>query len=297
MHNSDGSNTAVTVRAYHVPQSVSTATALLAQGEAAVIAGGTDLVPQQRTGSGTWQPVLVSIRRIKALRGVREQAGQLWLGPLTTVSELLCDPLIARYAPVLTRAADCFASSQIRNAATLGGNICNASPAGDLLVPLMLLDAEVELSCSRDGVISTRCLPIEEFLVGPGSTQRQPAELLTGIRLPLVDAARIFVFEKFGTRPALDIATVSVGLLAVAAGDCLQQVRVALGAVAPVVLRARAAEAVLEGRRLDNEVITAAVAAALEEINPIDDVRASGWYRSELVRNLLTRVLRNAVAS
>jgi CO/xanthine dehydrogenase FAD-binding subunit len=88
-----------------------------------------------------------------------------------------------------------------------------------------------------------------------------------------------------------------VGLLAVAAGDCLQQVRVALGAVAPVVLRARAAEAVLEGRRLDNEVITAAVAAALEEINPIDDVRASGWYRSELVCNLLTRVLRNAVAS
>ena len=82
-----------------------------------------------------------------------------------------------------------------------------------------------------------------------------------------------------------------------AAGERLQQVRVALGAVAPVVLRARAAEAVLEGRRLDDEAITAAVAAALEEINPIDDVRASGWYRSELVRNLLTRVLRNAVAS
>ncbi len=285
------------VHAYHAPDSVTAATALLADGQGAVIAGGTDLVLQRRAAPSSWQPVLVSIRRIDALYGVREDEGWLWLGPLTTVSELLLNPLVARYAPVLCRAADCFASSQVRNAATLGGNLCNASPAGDLLVPLILLDAQVELCCFEDGVTRVRSLPVEQFLIGPGRTSRQPNELLTAVRLPFSQGTRIFAFEKFGTRPALDIATVSVGLSAVRTGDCLTQVRVALGAVAPTALRAREVEAVLENRKLDDETIASAASAAIEEINPIDDVRASSWYRKELIHNLLMRVLRNAIDS
>jgi CO/xanthine dehydrogenase FAD-binding subunit len=285
------------VHAYHAPDSVTAATALLADGQGAVIAGGTDLVLQRRAAPSSWQPVLVSIRRIDALYGVREDEGWLWLGPLTTVSELLLNPLVARHAPVLCRAADCFASSQVRNAATLGGNLCNASPAGDLLVPLILLDAQVELCCFEDGVTRVRSLPVEQFLIGPGRTSRQPNELLTAVRLPFSQGTRIFAFEKFGTRPALDIATVSVGLSAVRTGDCLTQVRVALGAVAPTALRAREVEAVLENRKLDDETIASAASAAIEEINPIDDVRASSWYRKELIHNLLMRVLRNAIDS
>lgn len=296
-HHTDQAESTGSVRAYHAPDSVTAATALLADGQGAVIAGGTDLVLQRRATPSSWQPVLVSVRQIDALYGVREDEGWLWLGPLTTVSELLLDPLVAHHAPVLRRAADCFASSQIRNAATLGGNLCNASPAGDLLVPLILLDAQVELCCSDEGVTRVRSLPVEQFLIGPGRTSRQPNELLTAVRVPFVQDTRVFAFEKFGTRPALDIATVSVGLSAVRTGDRLTQVRVALGAVAPTALRAREVEAVLENRKLDDETIASAVVAAMEEINPIDDVRASSWYRKELIHNLLMRVLRNAADS
>ncbi|PIV72282.1 MAG: xanthine dehydrogenase family protein subunit M, partial [Rhodocyclales bacterium CG17_big_fil_post_rev_8_21_14_2_50_68_7] len=142
-----------------------------------------------------------------------------------------------------------------------------------------------------DGTLVRRVLPLEEFLVGPGRTRRRPDELLATVRVPAAAPDAIWRFFKSGTRPALDISAVSIGLLARKAGNALHEVRIALGAVAPTVVRARAAEATLEGRVLNPETMEAAACAARDEVHPISDVRASAWYRKELIHNMLRRML------
>jgi xanthine dehydrogenase FAD-binding subunit len=179
----------------------------------------------------------------------------------------------------------------VRNAGTVGGNICNASPAGDTLVPLLVLDAEVELVSRSNGAVRTRRLPLTEVLVGPGRTRREPGELLAAIRVPLPAAGFVGCFHKHGTRPALDIATVSVAAGGVRRAGRLEGARVAFGAVAPTPVRGYATERVLEGVPLDAARIAAAAETAVGEARPISDVRASAWYRGELVRNVTRRVL------
>ena len=258
-----------------------------------VLAGGTDLMPQLHAGRLTRSGTLLNIRRVPGLDAVTLEGATLRIGALTTVAQLLVDPLVRTHAPLLAQAADHFASDQIRNAATLGGNVCNASPAGDLLAPMLALDAEVELaSLADDGSVQLRRFPLEGFFTGPGTTVRQPHELLTAVRVPLAPAGQLTRFYKTGTRPALDISTISIALAAQrdAAGR-LHSVRVALGAVAPTPLRAGRTEALLEGRLLNAALAAQAAECAAEEVKPIDDVRASAWYRKELVRNMTRRIL------
>ncbi|MEQ1805438.1 MAG: FAD binding domain-containing protein [Burkholderiaceae bacterium] len=266
---------------------------------ACVLAGGTDLMPQLNAGRLRCATTLLNIRRVPGLDAVRVEGASLRIGALATVAQLLIDPLVRRHAPLLTQAADHFASDQIRNAATLGGNVCNASPAGDLLAPLLALDAEVELlSLADDGSTQLRRLAMDGFFTGPGSTVREPHELLTAVRIPLAPGGQVSRFYKTGTRPALDISTISIALAAQrdAAGE-LHRVRIALGAVAPTPLRARRTEALLEGSFLDAALGKQAADCAAEEANPIDDVRASAWYRRELVRNMILRVLRDVTVN
>ena len=258
-----------------------------------VLAGGTDLMPQMRAGKIRRADTLLNIRRVPGLDAVSVEGALLRIGALTTVAQLLVHPLVHTHAPLLAQAADHFASDQIRNAATLGGNICNASPAGDLLPPLLALDAEVELvSRAEDSSTHVRRLPLHAFFTGPGATLREPHELLTAVWMPLAPDGRATRFYKTGSRPALDISTISIALAAQrdAAGR-LHGVRIALGAVAPTPLRARHTEALLEGRLLDGALAAQAADCAAEEVKPIDDVRASAWYRKELVRNMIRRIL------
>ena len=215
------------------------------------------------------------------------------IGALTQITELLDSELVKAKMPILWEACNHFASDQIRNAATLGGNVCNASPAGDSLVPLLVLGAHVRLASHAAGVLQERVLPIGEFIVGPGRTQRTATELLTTIELPAPKAGWVDGFFKFGTRPALDISTIAIGIGGIRLEGALHDVRVAFGAVAPTPIRSPSAERVLEGRRLDEETIALAAQAADEDIHPISDIRASDWYRHELVRNLLKRMLHN----
>jgi len=285
------------VERYAAPESLDEALDLLADGDATVLAGGTDLMVQAQAGRVRYRGTLLNVRRIAALRGVRVDGDALVLGALTTISDLLDDPQVAAHAPLLAQAADQFASMQIRNAATVGGNVCNASPAGDTLVPMLALDAEVELATRTDGATVSRRLPLEQFLLGPGRTARALHELLVALHVPLGSGDRFTAFDKFGTRPALDISTVSLAICGRRADGGLADVRVAYGAVGPTPLRARATEALLEGRPLDDATIEAAAAAAHAEVSPIDDVRASAWYRRELVRNLTRRMLRHAAAT
>ncbi len=279
------------IATYAAPRSLDEAFALLRSGEVTILAGGTDLMAQTQSGKSSFKPTLMNIRRVPELSGITDANGVVRIGALTTVTDLRDSVMVRQRFGALWQACDHFASDQIRNAATIGGNICNASPAGDTLVPLLVLDARVVLAGKPNGSVRRRTLPLAEFLVGPGRTAREPTELLEAVEIPVPAAGFISSFFKFGTRPALDISLISIGLGAVRDGRRLTGVRVAFGAVAPTAIRAPATEAILEGRTLDAATIAAAATAAVGEIHPIGDIRASAWYRRELVGNMLRRML------
>ncbi|MEW5864139.1 MAG: xanthine dehydrogenase family protein subunit M [Pseudomonadota bacterium] len=285
------------VERFAAPRSLQEALEILRAGEVTVLAGGTDLMPQSHSGKLPLARVLMSVRRVPELQGITETEGTIRIGAATTIRELRASGLVRGRLPILWQACDRFASDQVRNAATIGGNVCNASPAGDTLVPLLVLEAQAVLVSKPDGAIEERRLPLAEFFLAPGRTRRQPEELLRAIEVPTPPANFVSEFYKFGTRPALDISAISIGFGAVREGGVLRQVRIALGAVAPTPMRASRAEAALEGAAPDEQALAAAAAAALEETRPISDVRASDWYRRELVRNMLPRVVRHACES
>ncbi len=276
---------------YCVPTSIAEATQLLQHGAATILAGGTDLTPQCEAGTRTFAPALVNVQRIEEMRGISLSNDRHRIGGLTTVTEILESGSLMKDVPVLVEAADHFASPQIRNAATLAGNLCNASPAGDMCIPLLLLDAEVELASWVDGALSTRLLALSEFFSGPGKTVLKENEILTAVEFSQPGDGFSASFQKSGPRPALEISTVSMGFGARLDHGLLAGVRVTIGAVAPTPLRARATEAVLEGQALDADLTTRAVEAVRQEVSPINDLRASAWYRKHLSGVYMRRAL------
>ncbi len=261
-------------QAYAAPATIAAAARLLADGEAVLLAGGTDLMLGHDPGQARH---LVNIGRIEALRGIEIGRNRIRIGALATVSEVLEHDDLRRAAPLLAMTADRFASPQIRNAATVGGNIANASPAADMVVSLLALDAEVELTAWRDGALTTRRLPLAEVITGPGATVIARDEILTTVDFARPAEGHFGGFEKSGPRPALEIAVVSAALAGGFRDGALRNVRIALGAVAPTPIRAEAAR----------------VAAA--EADPIDDVRGSAWYRRHLVSVYVGRLLADAL--
>jgi xanthine dehydrogenase FAD-binding subunit len=279
------------IQSYAAPRTLDEAADILRAGNVTIFAGGTDVMPQMKTGRLKLQPTLMNIRHIPDLHGISQAQGTVRIGALTTMTELLNSELVRERLNALWQACDHFASDQLRNASTIGGNICNASPAGDTLVPLLAFDAKVVLAGKPNGALATRTMPLADFFVAPGRTKREANELLIAVEMPLPPADFVSEFFKFGTRPALDISTISIGLAAVRKGKTLRAVRVAFGSVAPTPIRAPQTEAAIEDKPLDDATIEAAVAAAAKEIHPISDVRASDWYRRELVHNILQRML------
>lgn len=281
------------LKRYFSPTSLDQAVECLKDGDVTILAGGTDLTPQSQAGRIKFKQTLMNIRRIPQLSGITLEGDEIRIGALSTITEVMEHPLVRERLPVLAEACDHFASDQIRNAATIGGNICNASPAGDTLIPLLVLDACVELASMPEAKLYRHCMPLAEFFVGPGKTRKSLCELVTGVRIPLPGPDRIARFYKHGTRPALDISAISIGVAADVANGVMTKVRVAFGAVAPTPVRAKATEKALEGRRLDEATIAAAAHAARDEVSPIDDVRATAWYRKEMIHNMTKRVLEN----
>jgi carbon-monoxide dehydrogenase medium subunit len=280
--------------AYRKAQTVEEAVALMSQEEGArVIAGATDVLVRWR--QGVWKPrYVLNIKDIPGLDEIRYRPDTgLSLGALVKVRALELDPLVRAHYPALTQAATAFAGVQIRNLATVGGNVCNASPAGDTLPALVAYDAECRL-VGRDG---ERVLPLREFFQGPGHTALRPAELLVELRLPPPPPRTGALYIKHSPRHSMDIATVGVASivsLAERQGVC-QQVRIALGAVAPTVIRAEAAEAVLLGHEVTAERITQAAQAAAAMVRPIDDIRGTAAHRRAMVIPLVRRTLHVAV--
>ncbi|MCL4802518.1 MAG: FAD binding domain-containing protein, partial [Burkholderiales bacterium] len=195
-----------TIDTYLAPTRLDEALEALRAGGATILAGGTDLMPQSQSGKTPLGRRLVNVRRVPELHGVVLASGALHIGALTTITGLMANELVRRHLPILIEACEHFASSQIRNVATLGGNVCNASPAGDTLVPLLALGAAVELACKPAGAVATRAMPLAEFVVGPGRTGRAPGELVTAVLVPVPPAGGVQRFYKFGTRPGLDIS-------------------------------------------------------------------------------------------
>lgn len=279
------------IKSYRSPKSLEEATEILRGGNVTVLAGGTDLMPQSQAGRLQFQPVLMNVRHVPELNGIAEQGTAVRIGALVTVTELLESALVRERLNLLWQACDHFASDQIRNAATIGGNLCNASPAGDTLVPLLALDATVVLASKPNGTLQSRRVPLAQFLLGPGRTCRTSAELLAAVEVPLPPAGFTGVFYKHGSRPGLDISTISIAVGARRDGGKLRDVRVAFGSVAPTPIRAPRTEAALEGRPPDAGTLEAASQVALQEVRPISDLRGSDWYRRELIHNMLKRAL------
>jgi carbon-monoxide dehydrogenase medium subunit len=258
-----------------------------------IVAGATDFLVRWR--QGLWKPrSVLSIQRIPGLDRVDySPATGLSLGSLVTIRTLELHPLIQQHYPALSQAATTFAGVQIRNLATVGGNICNASPSGDTLPALIACGAE----CRLIGPEDERLVPLESFLLGPGRTTLRPAEILMELHLPPPPPHTGAVYIKHSPRSAMDISTVGVASVVTLKGrdGVCQEVRITLGAVAPTVMRARSAEALLRGQRLEAGLIQQAARAATEDARPIDDIRGTARHRRAIVEALTGRTLRSAI--
>lgn len=249
-----------------------------------VMAGGTDLLARPRRAP---PPLIACLERIECLGRTGEEDGCLRLGACETHARLLRHPLVGARLPVLSRGLAVLGSPLVRNMGTLGGNIVTASPAGDTLPALYALDAAVEIA-SRRGL---RRVPLAGFVLGPGRVALEPGEIVSAVLVPVGAPGARHHFEKVGRRDALAIAVVSLAAVLRLDGDgVVERASLALGSVAPTVVRCPRAEAVLTGNRLERHVLLAAGEALVEEISPIDDLRASAAYRRTVAANLLLRL-------
>lgn len=269
--------------------------ALTAHSRARILAGGTDVVLQQRHGSGPQPRAVVDIKRIRGAGDLRLDArGGLTIGPAVTMSQLEQSSEAARLFPALVQGAAAVGSVQIRNRATVVGNICNAAPSADTAPGLIVLGARARI-LGPDG---RRSLPVERLMAGPGKTALARGELVTAIQVPAPAPRSGSAYARHTPRHSMDIAVAAVGA-AVELGEdgvTCKRARLCLGAVAPTPLRALGAERLLRGRELADEDLEVAAAAAAEECRPISDVRASAEFRRELVRVLTRRMLEAALA-
>jgi carbon-monoxide dehydrogenase medium subunit len=277
---------------YREARTIDEAVEMLSQDDGGrMVAGATDVLIRWRQGAWTPRYVL-NIKRIPGLDEVHYNPAEgLRLGALVKIRTLEQHPLIRQHYPALTQAAAAFAGVQIRNLATLGGNVCNASPAGDTLPALLAYGA----SCHLAGPGGTRVVPLAEFVQGPSQTTLRPAELLVELRLPPPLPRTGALYIKHSPRSTMDIATIGVASVVSLADEVCQQVRIVLGAVAPTVIRAPGAEALLTGHTPDAERLQQAAQAAMAAASPIDDIRGTAAHRRAIVRPLVQRTLHYAV--
>jgi xanthine dehydrogenase iron-sulfur cluster and FAD-binding subunit A len=260
-------------------------------GQARLVAGGTDvLVELQRDKQCI--PLLIDISSLPGLKYVHCDGERLYLGAIATHNDVVASPACVQHALPLVEACREVGAPQIRTRATLAGNLITASPANDAITPLLALGAEVVLVSSR----GERVVPLHEFYLGVRRTILEPDELLREIRLPAMMANQRGLFLKLGLRRAQAISVINVALVLTFVGECVSDARIALGSLAPTVLRAGTAEVYLRGKRLDRAVCEEAGRLAIADVLPIDDVRASATYRRTTLANLVTYGLQHIAA-
>lgn len=271
--------------AYHRPRTIANALDLANEfPDARFIAGGTDMMVKINTGA-LRPPALISLRAIPELCGI-DFGSETAIGALTTIADLLRDEELGRRYPLLIEAARSLGGPQIRNVATIGGNLCNCSPCADTAPALLAYEARVRLV----GPAGERVMALEDFMTGPGQTCSAPEEILTQVLLPSAPKGAVGTYLKKG-RVKMDLAIVSLAALVVAEHDVLSRVWLAAGSVAPVCLRLRAAEDLLAGQRPSTDLVEQAAGLAMDAVAPIDDQRASADYRRRLVGVYLRRAI------
>jgi CO/xanthine dehydrogenase FAD-binding subunit len=272
----------------YVPHSLQEALKYLSENapSAVPIAGGTNLTVDMR--SGRHHPkVLVAVDRLTELKGIHRDNGNIAVGSGTCIADLLNEPLISQHAPALVQAARVFANPLIRNRATVGGNLSDASPAADSAPPLLIADAEVELM-SQAG---SRRVPLAEFFIGVRKTQLKPGELIKTVYFPIASPQCKFGYYKLGLRKADAISVVSVAVMLEGQKGRCTRARIALGSVAPVPTRALAAEEALRNQPIGDALLSEAARLAAESASPISDLRSSADYRRRMVAVLVRRLL------
>jgi xanthine dehydrogenase iron-sulfur cluster and FAD-binding subunit A len=273
---------------YYTPTSIDETLRLLAEhGPAArVVAGGTDLLVELRQGTRKAE-VLIDVSRVGGLDGITAEGNVLRLGPLVSHSRLVASRLVSEHAFPLAQAAWSIGGPQIRNQGTLGGNLVTASPANDTIPPLLALGATVVLR----SLYATREVALADFYRGVRKVDMAPEEMVVEVRLPLLAADERGIFLKLGLRRAQAISVVNAAVVLRVEGGEVQGARIALGSVAPTVIRAAAAEEALLGSALTEDAVAQAAELAALAAAPIDDIRAGADYRRQGVRVLVRRAL------
>jgi carbon-monoxide dehydrogenase medium subunit len=259
---------------------------------AKVLAGGTDLLVKMKQNIERPEYVL-SLNRIGQLRYIdyNDKEG-LRIGALTTLSDLAASPVIRQKFNVLDQAIRMMASHQIRNRATIGGNLCNASPAGDTAPPLIGLGGQARVV----GLAGERVIPLVDFFSGLGCTVLKSDEILTEVQIPNPSPRTAGAYLKLSPREK-DLATVAVATIITldSQGQVCEDINIVLGAVAPTVMRSFKAEAVVKGKTVEDELIQQSAQAASEEARPMSDIRGSAKYRKEMVKVLTKWAIRQAL--
>jgi CO/xanthine dehydrogenase FAD-binding subunit len=255
-----------------------------------MVAGGTDLLPQMKNG-------LVKPARVVDLSGIAELqklevdgSGALHIGSAVSARTVELSPLVRDGFLGVAEGAGVIGSYQVRNLATVGGNVCNAAPSADVSPPLVALDTVVVIA----GPDGQRLLPITDFFQGVRRTALQPGEVVVEFVVPKPEAGTGSTYLRHTPRRELDIAVVGVGTTLTIAGGKCTRARIALGAVAPVIVRATEAEASLEGQEITPELLDKAAQLAVGSAKPISDQRGSAEYRLHLTRVLTRRTLQTA---
>ncbi len=277
---------------YFAPKTLETALHLLAEkGEGArVMAGGTDLVIKMK--HGLLKPrAIIALKEITGLDRIHFQAKKgLTIGATALLADVASHPDILKHYPSVAYAARETANVQIRNMGTVGGNLCNAAPSADNAPTLIAMKAEATLSSLK----GERRLPLDQLLTGPGQTAIEPGEIMTSIFVPLLPPKSGTSYQHVSARGKVDISAICVGVMATFDGETCSEVRICLGAVAPIPLRAKKTEKLVQGQKWNPELIQKAGDQAAKEAKPITDVRASAAYRKEMVAVLTRRALEEA---
>jgi carbon-monoxide dehydrogenase medium subunit len=280
---------------YYAPNSLSEAISLLQhQGPGGkLLAGGTDLLVQIKE-RGMVPKYVVSLRKVSELQSLTHNTdGSLTIGARVTMRRLELDPAVLQRFSAIAQAAALVGSIQVRNSATVGGNLCNAAPSADTAPAFIALGAQVHLT----GPQGERTIPVEQLFAGPGRTSLNSGEVLTSITVPTPGAHSGSAYLRHTPRAELDIAVVGVAASVTLLGGAIAEARISLAAVAPVPVRASAAEAALTGKAPTAEVIAAAAKAVQDSISPISDQRGSAGFRRTLSEVLTRRALQQALAA
>jgi xanthine dehydrogenase iron-sulfur cluster and FAD-binding subunit A len=279
---------------YFQPTSLAEALDLLQryQASARVIAGGTDILVELQRGVKP-TTTLIDITAVQELKYIRYEQGCLHIGALTTHNDILRSLDCQHYALPLVQACVEVGAPQIRARATIAGNLITASPANDTITPLMALNAEVVL-VSRAG---ERCVSLHDFYLGVRRTRLAADELLREIRIPALAANQRGLFLKLGLRQAQAIAVINLAFVLTFEQEIVSEARITLGCLSPTIVHARTVEAYLKGKRLEDDVCREAGSLALQDVSPIDDIRASAEYRRATLAALVTQGLQRLASN